>query len=176
MSKIYGVNGAEISKVYNVYGDSNFKIYDINGVELKVVTGITVTYTGGDVKLGTTLDKLEGLKVVAKYLDGSSEEVFDYTLSGGDITTVEKTFTVTYQGKIGTFKVRAYNTGSMHKLVIKPTPSDATVIIDGVVQNNITVVAGTFVDWVVSKEGYITQSGTKQVTIPETLNITLVEE
>lgn len=63
-------------------------------------------------------------------------------------------------------------------LYINPVPSDATVVLtaDGYTQigNSITVEKGTSVSWSVSKSGYITQTGNKQVNNDESLDIELV--
>ncbi len=68
------------------------------------LTGISATYAGGDVTVGTALADLSGIVVTAHYSDGSSETVNDYTLSG-EITEGENTVTVTYQSKNATFTV-----------------------------------------------------------------------
>ena len=65
-------------------------------------------------------------------------------------------------------------------LTIRPTPSDATVVLtaDGYEQegNSITVAPGTEVTYTVSKEHYITVSSTYTVETTETLNISLTLE
>ena len=59
------------------------------------------TYNVGE-QLDTT-----GLVVTAKYSDGSTEKVTDYTLSQPDMSTAgTKTITVTYQGKTATFTIK----------------------------------------------------------------------
>lgn len=68
------------------------------------LTGISATYSGGDVAEGTALSDLTGIVVTATYSDGSTKTVTDYTLSG---TTAEgsNTITVTYEGMTATFTV-----------------------------------------------------------------------
>ncbi|HHW01150.1 MAG TPA: hypothetical protein GXX36_16565 [Clostridiaceae bacterium] len=60
-----------------------------------------------------------GMSVTAKYSDGSSEIVTDYTISGFDSATPgEKTITVTYQGKTATFKVNVFPLTSDRSFII----------------------------------------------------------
>ena len=63
-----------------------------------------------------------------------------------------------------------------YTLTIDPTPSDATVTIDGSSRKSITVNSGTSVSWSVSKSGYTTQSGSWTANADETKNITLLED
>ena len=64
-----------------------------------------------------------------------------------------------------------------YTFTIDPTPADATVEIDGVEQSSVTVEDGTTVSYEVSKEGYITQSGTYTIDGADyTMSIELVEE
>lgn len=66
-------------------------------------------------------------------------------------------------------------TSSYKTFTIIPTPSDATVTINDIERNSITVIEGTSVNWKVEKEGYITQQGSQNVNADETKQITLVE-
>lgn len=70
----------------------------------KTLTGISATYSGGDVAAGTAVSALTGVVVTAHYSDGTSEAVSGYTLSG-EITAGENTVTVSYGGKTATFSV-----------------------------------------------------------------------
>lgn len=72
-----------------------------------VLTGITATYTGGDVEVGTELTELSGIVVTATYSDGSTETVTDYTLTG-TIAEGSNTITVTYGGKTASFTVTGF--------------------------------------------------------------------
>lgn len=56
---------------------------------------------------------------------------------------------------------------------INPTPSDATVIIDGVEQSSITVEGGTIVSYSVDKEGYVARSESIVVDRDMVLNVSL---
>ena len=64
-----------------------------------------------------------------------------------------------------------------YTFTINPTPSDATVkiTVDGntYYQNSITANINEFINWEVSKDGYISQSGTEVLNQNITLNITL---
>lgn len=68
------------------------------------LTGISATYSGGDVAVGTALTDLTGIEVIATYSDGSVEVVTGYTLSG-TIAEGNNTITVSYGGKTATFTV-----------------------------------------------------------------------
>lgn len=62
-----------------------------------------------------------------------------------------------------------------YTFAINPTPSDATVTINGQQVNSVRVEEGTEITWSVSKSGYRTQSGTYTVTSDYTMNVSLVE-
>lgn len=70
----------------------------------KTLTGISATYSGGDVAVGTAVSDLTGIVVTAFYSNGSTETVTDYTLSG-TIVEGSNTVTVSYGGKTTTFAV-----------------------------------------------------------------------
>lgn len=57
---------------------------------------------------------------------------------------------------------------------INPTPSNATVTINGATRKTITAAKGTAITWSVSASGYVTQSGSLTLTANTTKNITLV--
>lgn len=63
-----------------------------------------------------------------------------------------------------------------YTLRVITTPSDATVLINGVVQKEITDRAGTVVNIEVSKDGYETYTASKTLTHDETLRVTLEKE
>lgn len=70
----------------------------------KTLTGISATYSGGSVPVGTAVTALTGVVVSAHYSDGSTATVTGYTLSGS-IAEGENTVTVTYEGMTATFTV-----------------------------------------------------------------------
>ena len=76
----------------------------VNVEELVVLTGLTATYTGGEVIEGTVLTDLTGITVTATYSNGTTANVTDYTLSG-TIKVGENTITVSYEDKTTTFVV-----------------------------------------------------------------------
>lgn len=63
-----------------------------------------------------------------------------------------------------------------YTLNVVPIPSDATVLINGVAQKQITAKAGTVVSVEVSRAGYKTYSTYKTLTYNETLKVTLEKE
>ena len=70
----------------------------------KTLQSISATYTGGNVRVGTSVNSLTGLTVKAHYSDGTSSNVTGYTLSG-TIAEGNNTITVTYQELTTTFIV-----------------------------------------------------------------------
>lgn len=62
-----------------------------------------------------------------------------------------------------------------YTLRIVATPSNAQVVMNGIVRSSITVQSGTSVMWEVSAPNYNSQSGTEVVTGDKTLNINLEE-
>ena len=70
----------------------------------KTLTGISATYSGGSVPVGTAVTALTGVVVTAQYSDGSTATVTGYTLSGSSAEG-ENTVTVTYGGMTATFTV-----------------------------------------------------------------------
>lgn len=75
----------------------------------KILTSISVTYTGGDVEVGTVVTDLTGITVIAYYSDDSTKTVTDYSLSG-EIAQGENSITVSYEGMIATFIVNGVST------------------------------------------------------------------
>ncbi|MCD8295189.1 MAG: hypothetical protein LUE27_08115 [Clostridia bacterium] len=63
-----------------------------------------------------------------------------------------------------------------YTLTIVPTPSDATVYIDGVEQSFTKVARGTTVTWKVCRDGYVTQSGSYTVVMDHTMEVSLLAE
>lgn len=80
----------------------------------------------------------------------------------------------TYSAILNEFK-QMYTEVQEYTLTVSATPSDATVKLNGVEQTSITVAEGSEVQWEVSKDGYVAQSGTVTVTSDTTLPVTLVE-
>lgn len=103
----------------------------------KILSSISVIYTGGTVAAGTTLDQLTGITVTATYSDGTTETVTDYTLSGDLIAGQTNTVTVTYQGKTTTFDVTveepdiaiSVSNGSITTNATNLTVSDGKIIL-----------------------------------------------
>ena len=96
---------AEGSNTITVTYEGMTTTFTVTGVaEVVTLSSISVTYSGGDVAVGTALADLTGLVVTAHYSDGTSATVTGYTLSG-TIAEGENTITVIYQGKSTTFTV-----------------------------------------------------------------------
>lgn len=84
------------------------------------LSSISVTYTGGEVTVGTALTSLTGITVKAHYSDGSTASITGYTLSG-TITEGSNTITVSYGGKTTTFIVTGVaESGGSENMIIKP--------------------------------------------------------
>ena len=82
--------------------------------------------------------------------------------------TVERTITATVSQTINvTLELDTVT------ITINPTPSDATVTINGTVQNSITVTRGTSVTYKVEKDGYNTVENTITATATQTINVVL---
>lgn len=71
------------------------------------LSSISATYSGGSVLVGTSVNNLTGIVVTAKYSDGSTKTVTDYTLSG-TIAEGNNIVTVSYGGKSTTITVIGY--------------------------------------------------------------------
>lgn len=82
------------------------------------LTGISATYSGGEVVAGTDLYDLTGISVTAEYSDGSTEPVNGYVLSG-EIAEGENTITVTYNGMTTTFTVTGYATAVPDEITVE---------------------------------------------------------
>lgn len=96
---------AEGSNTITVTYEGMTTTFTVTGVAEEVtLTSISVTYSGGDVPVGTAVADLTGIVVTANYSDGTSATVTGYTLSG-TIAEGENTITVIYQGKSATFTV-----------------------------------------------------------------------
>lgn len=110
MFKVAAYIKADISAEYNAFKtafgieDSGSTEPDVPEEPEKTLTGISATYSGGDVAVGTALTALTGIAVTATYSDGSTAIVTDYTLSG-QIAEGSNTITVSYGGMTTTFAV-----------------------------------------------------------------------
>lgn len=82
----------------------NFISYVKISSDKKILTGISATYSGGDVTVGTALENLTGITATATYSDGSTEFVTGYRLYGV-ISAINNTVTMRYGGATTTFAV-----------------------------------------------------------------------
>lgn len=84
------------------YGDKT-EIFNVIGIASELI-GISATYDGGDVIIGTNVTELTGITVIAKYENGFEYPINGYALSG-TIVEGKNTITITYRGKSTTIKV-----------------------------------------------------------------------
>lgn len=106
------------------------------------LTGISATYTGGDVAVGTAVTELIGIVVTANYSDGSTATVTEYTLSG-EIAEGENTVTVTYAGLTTTFTVVGVAESGF-----EPVTANATFLVHyGNVVSNTGISGNTSYSW-----------------------------
>jgi hypothetical protein len=114
MFKVCAFTKADISAEYNAFLTA-FGITDSGGEEepdvpvepdepTVTLSSISVTYSGGDVVVGTVVNDLTGIVVTAHYSDGTSKAVTGYALSG-TIAEGSNTITVSYGGMTATFIV-----------------------------------------------------------------------
>ncbi len=113
------------------------------------LTGITAQYTGGSIAAGDKLDKAK-LKVTALYSDGSSQEVYDYTVSDDVIREGENTITVTYQGQTAVFQVTGTKPNAQ-KVIVQFQPQGGSAVSSQTVEKGAAV--GTLP--VPVKKGYL---------------------
>ena len=73
-------------------------------------------------------------------------------------------------------KSNAYKYLTTVTLTINPTPADAVVLINGEAQESVTVPYGDTVNYSVTAEGYLTQSGSVELTEDKTIDVELVAE
>lgn len=104
---IYNILKEEITRAYDYIGS---KVYEKNTVQL---TGISVSYTGGIVPSGTSLNELSGITVTAIYSDGSTKDVDSYILTGILVPGQSNEITVSYQGYTSTFIVEVESEGEI---------------------------------------------------------------
>ncbi len=112
---------------------------------------------------------------------------YDQTATNGELVSVNRGSTIYYKvskngytEKSGNLLIQKAETITVSldvkqfTFTVNPTPSDAIVTLNDEVRNSIKVDYNTEVTWSVEKEGYVTQSGTTNVTDDETKDVTLV--
>lgn len=70
----------------------------------KILVGIKTDYSGTPVIVGTSINELVGITVTAQYMDGTTEIVNDYTITGTIVQGVN-VLTINYKGKTSTIEV-----------------------------------------------------------------------
>lgn len=146
-------NTSRFEDYYNEDGELRtgcFWIGDIEEIQV-TVTGITATYTGGNVKAGTDVNNLSGVSVKATYSDGSEKYVTGYTLSGV-INKGNNTITVSYEGVTTTFTVVGYSAITLVSISAKYTGGPVPV---GTSVNSLTGI---------TVEAYYSDSSVQKVT------------
>ena len=126
----------------------------------KVTLTVAATPADASVKLNGTAQK----SITVDYGTEVSYEVSKtgyVSKSGTETVTATKTLTVVLEVQKVTF-------------AITPTPTDATVTINGTAQKSVSVDYGSEVTWEVSKTGYTTRNGTEAVIKDTTRAIELV--
>lgn len=83
------------------FGNKTTKKATVKVVQ-KVLSGIEASYNGKTGE-GTTIDKSSNIKVTAKYEDGSSKEVYDWTIDNPATLKADETSTVTVKYKDKTY-------------------------------------------------------------------------
>ena len=73
------------------------------------------------------------------------------------------------------FETKDYHYLTTCKLIINPTPAEATVVINSEVVNEVTVPYGSVVDYVVSCDGYESKADVFEITKDEFLEVVLDE-
>ena len=74
------------------------------------------------------------------------------------------------------FKTKDYHYLTTCKLIINPTPAEATVVINSEVVNEVTVPYGSVVDYIVSCDGYESKADVFEITKDEFLEVVLDED
>ena len=108
------VRTIESSKWLSVQTTSTGTTHALAIYEGVLQTNLSVSYSGGEVLVGTDVDLMTDISVFVEYSDGTKEEITDYVLSGS-IAEGENTITVTYEELTATFIV----VGAYKKLILK---------------------------------------------------------
>jgi len=87
-----------------------------------VLTGITVTYNGGTVEVGTQVVGLSGLTITATYDDGTSKAVMNYSANPATVEVVgDNVITISYSENGITKTASVTIVGVEKKTIIQPT-------------------------------------------------------
>ena len=113
------------NRIFVVYGGMSTYI-EVTGRVGGTVDSILVTYNGGDVMLGSPINR-DDLYVTALYTDGSSETIANYQLSKESPDMIgANTVIVTYKYRTASFVVNGYERG-VEKLTARYTGSGVEV-------------------------------------------------
>lgn len=123
----------------------------------------SATLSKTTVEPGETVDVT--FTVATKDLSSSSNEVAKSTIS----------YMLQGKRRYFYFIINFIAAKKYYTFTVNPTPSNATVTINGENTKSVTVKEGTTVNWSVSLTNYATQSGSETITSDITKNITLTE-
>lgn len=167
-------NPSEISRDLVLSFDGEYEIVPASGGNWEMVASLVINYSDGT---NTTNDVTDSVEVTI-----DNEEL---KYNGGAFYWLENT---AYESRLAHVDVRYENLNkrftslqsaaqrNMYVVAINPTPSDATVKIDGVVRNSVIANEGDTVSYEVSREGYETATGSVVADEDKTIDVVLVEQ
>ena len=169
----YVVTFADTSKYINYYRANDDHIFDFTNAESNtVILTINPDPVDADVVLEVEGGNPFDFEQVGNTITVSPGTKVRYTVSKTDYITQSNVIIV---NETQTVEINLSET--LYTYIIHPTPADATVTLtaSGYTQldNSISVPKGTTVEWSVSANNYVTQSGTKVVNDNCADNITL---
>lgn len=129
------------------------------------VTGTITVNSGYKFANGSKITNKSGTTIFTATKDYAANESFDFSMNITADVTLLGAATVVSNPTVPTSCT----------LTINPTPSTATVTLNGVVQKSITVDFGASVTWKVSQTGYASAEGTWVASKNETKNVELVQ-
>lgn len=180
---IFTTNLGTMSQLSNSYIVS----YSLSGDITKDSCPSSIAKASGQNYAGSNLVATFTLSNAAELVSGGT----NITVNGVALTASTH-YTITTSSNTVTLTIFAANiTGNVHisiaatgatptpvinnyTFTINPTPSDATVTINGSTRTSLTTTAGTTITWSVEKTGYTSQSGSYTLNDNHTENITLI--
>ena len=103
-------------------------------------------------------------------IEGAYGDKISYRVEAKDYTTVTGT-TILKQDTV--LPITLVSTTDIYTFEIDPTPSDATIFINGIERSSIDIGRNGTVEWQVQKEGYDTMTGSEVVVADKTLEVEL---
>ena len=166
-------DGEEYAVVYDESSNYKEKAYKVNIIP-KLEDGTTaknanilITYSDGrKIEKTTGATGEESIEIL---LQRETEEVVIEAWIEGNIYSTPITFKIENPNKINDICPVIKN--ALVTITVNPEPSDAIVTINGQNQKSIIVQTGTTINWTVSREHYITKSGSYTATAEGTQNV-----